>query len=55
MRCSSCGRDRDMAGCSCGAKKAVVRKNGDLGKQIDLGKRVLKPRYVYENGKLVKG
>ena len=54
MKCSSCGRQRDLNQCSCGQWKARVRTNGDVGVQISLGKRRLVPRYVYSGGKLKK-
>ncbi len=54
MKCSSCGNKRDLAKCRCGAVASGYRKNGDIGFQVNLGKRSLKPKFVYAAGKLKK-
>jgi hypothetical protein len=37
--------------CACG-RRAKIKKNGDLGFQIDLAPRVWKPAFVYVGGEV---
>ena len=52
IRCPSCGKAMKDRACACGQKARIVHRHGDLGIQIDLGKRRVRAACVFQDGQL---